>query len=198
MQRQLVPRNEPPAAERTTEAPVPAPFRGHRTRVRPEWVDYNGHMNDAAYAEALGEANEALLLALGLSADYRQRTGASLFTVESHVRYLAECSLGQLLTATTTLLHADPRKLHLCTELFAAEEGGGGAGDGGGPAATGEFLYLHVDSAVGRATPMPPDRQAAVAEVLAAHAALPRPAYVGRGITTSRRTPPLGDGGVTG
>ena len=150
---------------------APAPFREHRTRVRPEWVDYNGHMNDAAYAAVLGDANEALLEALGLSAAYRDRTGAAMFTVESHIRYLAECTLGQLLTAASLLVSADARKLRVCTELLD---------DQGEPVATGEFLYLHVDS--GRVTAMPEDRQREVSAVLAAHSALPRPDYLGRGI----------------
>jgi acyl-CoA thioesterase FadM len=153
---------------------VPDPFEAHRTRVREEWVDYNGHMNDAAYAVVLGEANEVLLDALGLSADYRDRTGAGLYTVESHLRYLAECTLGQVLTASTLLVAADARKVHLHTELLDEERR---------PAATGEYLYLHVDTHVGRTTPMPPDRQAAVGAMLAAHAALPRPAHLGRGIS---------------
>jgi acyl-CoA thioester hydrolase len=155
---------------------VPAPFREHRTRVRPEWVDYNGHMNDAAYAQVLGDANEVFLDALGLSAAYRERTGAGLFTVESHIRYLAECSLDQLLAATSLLVFADAKKLHVCTELLD---------ETGQPVSTGEFLYLHVDAAQGKVVPMPPDRRDDVETLLAAHSALPRPGYVGRGIATS-------------
>ena len=161
------------------------PFRRHRTRVRPEWVDYNGHMNDAAYAVVLGEANEALLETLGLSAGYRDRTGAAMFTVESHIRYLAECTLDQELTAATLLIHADARKLHVCTELLD---------ELGQPAATGEFLYLHVDTSTGRVTAMPPDRQAEVGAMLAAHAPLPRPGYLGRGIRTSATPAPVSEG----
>jgi acyl-CoA thioester hydrolase len=164
---------------------LPGSFRGHRTRVRPEWVDYNGHMNDAAYATVLGEANEALLETLGLSADYRDRTGAAIFTVESHIRYLAECTLGQELTAATLLVSADARKLHVCTELLAEH---------GETAATGEFLYLHVDTSAGTVTAMPPDRQTAVGAMLSAHATLPRPDYLGRGIRTSRSASPVGEG----
>ena len=149
------------------------PFERYRTEVRAEWVDYNDHMNDAAYAVVLGEANEVLLDALGLSAEYRDRTGAGLYTVESHLRYLAECALGQVLTAATLLVSADARKVHLHTELLDEDRR---------PVATGEYLYLHVDPHAGRTTPMPPDRQAEVAAVLTAHAALPRPAHLGRGI----------------
>jgi acyl-CoA thioester hydrolase len=162
---------------------VATPFQEHRTRVRPEWVDYNGHMNDAAYAVVLGEANEALLDALGLSAAYRERTGAALFTAESHIRYLAECTLGQQLTAASLVVSADARKVHVVTELLDEQ---------GRPAATGEFLYLHVETSTGKVTAMPLDRQGEVEVMRAAHAALPRPGYLGRGISTSRSSRPVG------
>ncbi len=150
-----------------------APFAEYRSRVRPEWVDYNGHMNDAAYAVVLGEANEAFLDALGLSADYRDRTGAAMYTVESHIRYLAECTLGQPLRAASLLVPTDARKLHVCTELLTED---------GRRAATGEYLYLHVDSALGGVAAMPADRQAAVSAVLTAQSAHPKPDWAGRGI----------------
>jgi acyl-CoA thioesterase FadM len=153
------------------------PFREYRTRVRPEWVDYNGHMNDAAYSAVLSEANEVLLDALGLSADYRQRTGAGLFTVESHVRYLEECTLDQELTAASVLVAADTKRLHVSTELLDAA---------GRPMATGEHLYLHVDAGAGRVTAMPADRQQQVDALLAAHADLPRPEHLGRGVGARR------------
>ena len=66
-----------------------------------------------------------------------------MFTVESHLRYLAEVSEGQLLTAATTLVEADRKRLRLHSELYADGE----------LAATGECLYLHVDTAAGRTTP---------------------------------------------
>ena len=150
-----------------------APFREHRTVVRPEWVDYNEHMNDAAYAVVLTAANEEFLAALGLSADYRTRTGSALFTAESHLRYLAECSLGQQLSAATLLVAADAKRVHLHTELLD---------EAGAPVATGEYLYLHVDTVSGRVAELPPDRQQHVAEVLAVHATLPRPTHLGRGV----------------
>src|SRR5258708_18279783 len=55
----------------------------------------------------------------------------------------------------------------------------------GAVVATGEHLYLHVDDGVGRVTAMPADRWEAVEALLVAHAALDRPAYLGRGIGSS-------------
>jgi betainyl-CoA thioesterase len=144
---------------------TPAPFAAYSSEVRSEWLDYNGHMHDASYGIVLSEANEELFAALGLSADYRASTGASLYTVESHIRYLAEISLGQTLRATTVVMAADAKKMRLYTELLRED---------GQVAATGEFQYLHVDSALGATTPMPTDRHIRAQEMVAAHAYLPR------------------------
>jgi acyl-CoA thioester hydrolase len=156
---------------------VQTPFATYSSEVRSEWLDYNGHMHDASYGIALSDANEELFAALGLSADYRAATGASLYTVESHIRYLAECSLGQPLRATTIMVAADTKKVRLYTELLH---------DDGRLAATGEFLYLHVDSTLGATTPLPNDRQVRVQEMLSAHADLPRPNHLGLGVGAPR------------
>jgi carnitine 3-dehydrogenase len=152
---------------------VAAPFSRYRTEVRDDWIDYNGHLHDAGYALVLSEANEVVLADLGLSADYRAETGRAMYTVESHIRYLAETSLGDLLRAASLLVSADPKRMRVHTALTR---------DDGTLIATGEHLYLHVDSAAGQVTAMPSDRWAAVTALLAAHADLPRPEHLGRGI----------------
>jgi acyl-CoA thioester hydrolase len=150
----------------------PAPFTAYRQRVRPEWLDYNGHLNDASYAIVVTAAHEVVLESLGLSAEYRVSHQASMFTVEMHLRYLAEVAGGQILTASTTLVDADRKRMRLHSELFADDV----------LAATGECLYVHVDTRVGRSAPLPADRQARVDAMLAAHAGLPRPAHLGLGV----------------
>jgi acyl-CoA thioester hydrolase len=96
---------------------VATPFSAYCCVVRAEWLDYNGHMHDAHYGTVLSDANEEVFAALELSADYRATTGSSMYTVESHVRYLSECTLGQRLTATTMMVAADAKKVRLYTEL---------------------------------------------------------------------------------
>ncbi len=150
-----------------------APFAGYQSAVRDEWIDYNGHLHDASYAVVLSEANEVLLAALGLSTEYQARTGRSMYTVESHIRYLAETGRGDRLTAASFLISADHKRLRVHTALTRRD---------GTVVATGEHLYLHVDNERGRVMPMPADRWDAVAAALAAHAALARPGYLGRGI----------------
>jgi acyl-CoA thioester hydrolase len=159
----------------------PAPFATYRTEVREEWLDYNGHMHDAFYATVLSDANEELFEALDLSEGYRDVEGKAYFTVETHIRFVAECGRGDVLTASTTLIDASAKKIHLYTELAAQS---------GGLVATGESLYLHVDPAVGRTAPLSDDRLARVHEVVAAHANLPRPPYLGLGVGAAQ--PPSG------
>lgn len=153
------------------------PFSTFRCEVRAEWVDYNGHMHDASYGIVLSDANEEVFAALGLSGDYRALHGASLYTVESHIRYLAECSLGQIVTARTIMLEASTKKVRLYTELHH---------DDGRVAATGDFVYLHVEPAAGGVVPLPDDRHQRVREMLTAHAGLARPDHLGLGIGAAR------------
>ena len=155
-----------------------APYAGYRTEIGAEWIDYNGHLHDAGYAIVLSEANEALLAHLGLSEAYRADTGRAMYTVESHIRYLAEAMRGDVIEAASLLVSADAKRLRVHTVLRRAD---------GVPVATGEYLYLHVDQAAGGVTAMPPDRWTAVGALLSAHASADRPGYLGRGIGDSRR-----------
>ena len=162
-----------PRTSTVSEQVSSALYARYQTTVGPDWIDYNGHLNDAGYAVLLAAANEMLLDDLGLSAAYRSATGRALYTVASQIRYLAECKLGDVLAARTLLVSADQKRLRLHTELIR---------DDGVAAATGEYLYLHVDEAVGGVAPMPGDRWATVSALLAAQSALPRPPHLGRGI----------------
>lgn len=154
-----------------------APYARYRTEVREEWIDYNGHLYDAGYAIMLSEANEVLLAHLGLSEGYRADTGRAMYTVECHIRYLAESQRGDVIQAASLLVSADAKRMRVHTLLSR---------DDGVPVATGEHLYLHVDEAAGGVTPMPADRWAAVEALLSVHASLDRPAHLGLGVGAPR------------
>ena len=148
----------------------PVPFAAYTRRVRDEWVDYNGHLADWAYSVVCAEANEVFLDHLGVSASYRERTGCTTYTVESHLRYLAEVRAGAVLRAETVLVGADAKRLRVHTAVLDEQ---------GGEVLTGEYLFLHVDQAAGRVVPFPPDRAEAVERVRLAHAGWPRPPHLG-------------------
>jgi len=72
------------------------------------------------------------------------------------------------------VLGADAKRLHIAHEMLTE------ASDG--RAALQEMMCLHVDMATRRSAPFPPDRQAAIAALAAAHARLPQPPGLGRRI----------------
>jgi acyl-CoA thioester hydrolase len=155
------------------ETPIPAPLRLHDVTVAPEWADYNGHMSESCYLLVFGDGADAFFRFFGVDEDYRA-SGRSLFTAETHLRHLREAHVGDRLELTLQVLGADDKRLHIVHELLD---------DSGRVAATAEQLLLHVDTRASRVTPFPDDISERLAEIRAAHAALPVPDYVGCVIT---------------
>lgn len=121
-------------------------FMEFETDVLGEWLDYNEHMNDAAYALALTAANEAFLDYAEIGAGYRADTGCTLYTVEAHIYYLAEVHATDHLKAQTEISELSTKKLKLSTTLFRAD---------GEKVARSEFLYLHYNQQSEKVVPFP-------------------------------------------
>ncbi|MEU6762993.1 thioesterase family protein [Streptomyces sp. NPDC046853] len=138
-------------SESTTVEPLPLL---HRT-VRPEWIDYNGHMSEAFYVLVFGYATDAMMIETGLHAGYRESTGCSLYTVEAHIRYLDDVAEGAHLAVRTRILGADAKKARFTHELYVVEEPGTDIAPDATPVATTELLAIHVDQNEGRSTPFP-------------------------------------------
>jgi len=160
------------------DRPPPSALDTGSRIVPDDWIDYNGHMMDGYYSLAFTEATNGLLDHLDLGADYRKRTGCSIYTVESHVCFLASARGGDRLRYTSQLLAYDAKRLHVFHRITlpAGEE-----------AATNELMFLHVDLAAERVTPMPRDRFSAVAALAFRHAALPVPELAGHQIAMPAR-----------
>jgi carnitine 3-dehydrogenase len=139
------------------------PLRLIDTQVRPEWVDYNGHMTDSRYLQVFGDATDALLRAVGVDDAYRQ-SGRALYTVETHVTHKSQALALEPLYVTTRILGLDDKRLHLLHSLFRR-------GDER-LIASGEQLYLHVNTVAGKAAPMEPALHARLARIRAAHAGI--------------------------
>jgi carnitine 3-dehydrogenase / betainyl-CoA thioesterase len=160
------------AGEAETAVDPSRPLELHAATIPPEWVDYNGHTHESRYLQVFGDTTDALLRLIGIDADYLAQTG-SYFTVESHLSHLRETSAGDRLTATTQVLGADDKRLHVFHTLRRGE---------GEEVASAEQMLLHVSAATGRAAPAGDAVLAKVREIAAAHAALPRPERAGRSI----------------
>ena len=136
-----------------------APYAAFSCGVPPSSIDYNGHMNDAAYAQVLTDANEMFLDALGLSADYRERTGGAMYTVEITLKFLHEVSSNDTIRAESWVASCDSKRLRLATTLLVGDT----------PVASGDSLYLHVDTNAGKVSPFPEDRAQLLERMEKAH-----------------------------
>lgn len=115
----------------------PSPLETYRVRVAPDWIDYNGHMNEGYFAVAFGDASDAYMMRAGFGEEYREQTRGTFYTVETHIRYLRELKLDDPLVFRTTVLGVDAKKLHLFHSMEHAEQGY--------EAATQEAFFLHVN-----------------------------------------------------
>jgi acyl-CoA thioester hydrolase len=157
-----------------------APFPLLEVAVKPEWVDYNGHMNDAAYAEAFSIAFMTLTDHLGLDEAGRSATGHTIYTLQTMIRYLQEAAEGAPLLLTGRILEADDKRLRVWGEMHN--------GESGMLLATTEQLLLCVDQSGNspRAARWPEPFAGRLMSLAAEHAALPVPAGAGEGIRLKR------------
>jgi acyl-CoA thioester hydrolase len=134
--------------------------------VRAEWIDYNGHMSEAFYVLVFGHATDAMMDAVGLGPTYREHTGCSLYTVESHIRYLKEVAEGAALTVRTRVLGTAEKKLHFAHEMCVEDD----------TVATSELFALHIGPE--GSTPFPDEVHKRLAELTEATP----PEWAGRAI----------------
>jgi acyl-CoA thioester hydrolase len=153
---------------------IPAPFEVYRAVVRPEWIDYNGHLNMGYYLVVFDLATDEWLDYVGLDGAHRKAQRVTSFSLEAHVTYHREVREGDPLRFTTRLLEHDAKRIHYFHEMYHATEGY--------LAATNELMSLHVSAETRRGAAMAPVILERLARIQAVHDALPRPAQAGRRI----------------
>ena len=145
----------------------------YETTVRPEWVDYNGHMSDFWYGHVFGEAMDSLYRQVGIDDAFRNG-GRMFYTVESHVKHLGEAKVSEPLYATTQVLALDDKRLHVFHRLYRKRDDA--------LIATGEQMHLFVDTGKAKATAIDPALRAKLEPISKAHAELPVPPEAGKPI----------------
>ncbi len=142
--------------------------------VRPDWIDSNGHMNLAYYVVVFDLATDALYARLNIGDAYREATGNSCFTAETHTLYEREVHLGDKLHIRTWLLGADTKRLHYFHEMFHA--------DSNERSAVQELMALHIDMSVRRVAPYPAAQYATLQQAVREYAPATLPKGAGRRI----------------
>ena len=122
-----------------------------RETVQEAWIDYNGHLSEAYYVLVLGHATDAVMAAVGLGPAHRAAHDASLYTVEAHLRYLAEVRTGVELEVRSSVIGATSKLLWIWHELWSEDR----------LRATEEVLGVYVVE--GATGPLPPEVAALVA-----------------------------------
>jgi len=153
---------------------TPSWLADYRDHVRPEWIDYNGHMNVAYYVLAFDRASDVVFDRLGLGHAHREATNHGFFVVEAHVTYGREVLKDDPLRFDCWVVEAGERKLRYFLEMFHAEKGY--------RAATAEFLGLNVDLGTRKSAPFPSALRPRLEEAVARDRARGFPPELGRAI----------------
>jgi acyl-CoA thioester hydrolase len=149
------------------------------TVVASDWVDYNGHMNDAAYALVFSRATDALMDRVGLDAAARKASGRTLYTLQIMLHYLQEASEGAPLFVACQLLEHDDKRMRVWLEMRAGRDGA--------VLAASEQLLLSIDKNDGaKAAPWRTETIAALDALAKAHRGLAAPKLAGSGIALKR------------
>jgi len=149
----------------------------YQTVVATDWVDYNGHMNDAAYALVFSLAVDEFMNHIGLHEGAREKYAYTIFTLETHLCYLLEANEGEQLHLNVQLLDADDKRLHV---FFTMEN------SGGDKVATSEQMLMGIDTDEGKAAPFPASVAEKIAKISQEDKKLETPKQVGRTIGIRR------------
>jgi carnitine 3-dehydrogenase len=141
-----------------------------------DWLDYNGHMNEARYLQAFGDATDRFMELIGCDAEYIAK-GGSYFTAETHIRHLDEAQAGTEIHIDTQVVLGAGKKMHLFHFMKAAD---------GRLLATAEHMLIHVSLATRKAAPPAPEIEAKLVAVAKAHEGLPMPEGMGRFVGQGR------------
>ncbi|MBM08472.1 MAG: thioesterase-like protein [Magnetovibrio sp.] len=151
----------------------------HTEHVRPEWVDYNGHMNVAYYTLVFDHASDLFLEQIGLNQEFRDASECSVFVVEAHTTYQKEVMEGNMLSVSTQILDFDAKRIHLFHRMISD-----GSDD---TVATNELMLLYVSMKSRRTALMPEKISTRLQTVHTNQKALPRPVQAGRSIQIFRK-----------
>ena len=135
------------------------PLPLYETEVATDWVDYNGHMNDAASRKA------------------HRRT---LYTLQVMLHYFKEAGQGQALVVRGRLLEHDDKRMRVWLEMTAGRDGAS--------LAASEQLLISVERGEGgpRAAPWRVETIAALDALANAQRGLQVSPLAGRGVALKR------------
>jgi len=153
----------------------------YTTRVEPEWLDYNGHMNVAYYTQVFDRAGEQFVASIGLSEAHTLETGNSWMVTEAHITYQNEAMSGDDLEVSSRILALDDKRIHLFQSMLRKRDAT--------LLATNEQLVLHVNLKLRKVCPFAPQVLERVRRLRILQQHLTPPPEAGRCISIDSRRP---------
>lgn len=120
----------------------------HSEPLQQQWCDYYGHLNEAYYLVVFSNATFALQNFFDLGEDYFKTEGRSLYTAESHIRYLEEVRGDVTLDVESFVFGIDQKRIRVGHVLKV----------NGNEKATFECMLLHFDINETKVVPMSDSR----------------------------------------
>ncbi len=151
-----------------------APLDLLQTDVRPDWIDYNNHMNVAYYVMVFDQAMDEFLNLYGLGKVYTLGGHGSVFALQNHVHYMREVSVGTRLGVNLQLLDLDAKRIHVFFRMRDLSNDQ--------VVSTSEFLCIHVNVQTRRSAVFPAPQRQQLDVLFKDHSKLTKPEVAGRRI----------------
>lgn len=162
------------------DGPYAAPVEIRGFEVRPEWIDYNGHMNVGFYGVAFDMALEKLMVDhLGLGEVQVKALGQGPYILQSHLHFVQEVKDGSSFYFRFRMLDADSKRGHYFAQMLLAENDE--------ICATQEALFMNVSHSTGRSAPYPDWAAARLAQMVEDHKSLEPASQIGQPIGIRRK-----------
>ena len=156
---------------------MPSALQTLQTPVLKDWIDYNDHLNDAYYLVIFTKATDTLQNHLGLSLEHIKNTGETLFTVESHLAYVQQIGVGEMVTVTSKILETDTKRMRIFHSMFNDQDE---------LLATVEMLLICYNLESQRVTDFSPMMQQSLSIFAGEYGPLTWPENAGKGIALKR------------
>lgn len=102
---------------------IASPIKTSVQTVKPEWCDYNGHMNVAYYTLAFENAAFEVQEVIDFGERYVKEDEKSIFTSKATYSFLQEMNQGEKLYIDYWIIDYAPKLIHVLMEMYHAEKG---------------------------------------------------------------------------
>ena len=150
------------------------------TEVKPEWIDYNGHMNMGYYLVAFDYiATDRFYDSMNIGVAHKQALGKTTFSLGANIDFIQEVKEGDRLRLTSQLVDYDHKRVDYIHCMYHDEQGY--------LAATNECLGMYIDLESRRSTSFSDQQMSRFQQELERGQQFPVPEAFGRKLGIRRK-----------